>query len=141
MWGSGVGDRETVPYYLQEILARRLRRPVAVRNFAQVAHVSTQELIELILQLRRGRVPDVVVFYDGFNDVGAAYGTGIPGAHFSLGPIKGRIEADPLAMGELPLAARIFARTNTFLLLTSLGVEGTVVLPGRRRRRISSGTG
>jgi lysophospholipase L1-like esterase len=122
MWGDGVIDRETIPYHLQQILARRLNRPVSVRNFAQIAHVSTQELIELILQLREGHIPDLVVFYDGFNDAGAAFESGIAGAHFSLKPIKGRIEGDPLAMGELPLAAELFARTNTFLLLNSLGV-------------------
>lgn len=122
MWGDGVGNAHTISYYLQEVLPQRLNRPVVVRNFAQMAHASTQELIELILQLREGRIPDLVVFYDGFNDVGAAYESGIAGTHFSLNPIKGRIEGDPLAMGQLPLAARIFSRTNTFLLLSSLGV-------------------
>ncbi len=48
-------------------------------NFGVPGRVFTQEIIELILQLRSGARPDVVVFYDGINDVVATVQNGRPG--------------------------------------------------------------
>ena len=45
----------------------------AVTNFGETGYVSTQNLIALMLELRAGRRPDVVVFYDGVNDTYSAY--------------------------------------------------------------------
>lgn len=73
MWGYGVPDWATIPAYLQEKLNTQHNDPVCVRNFAQKAFVSTQGVIELLGQLQQGNVPDVVIFYDGINDVEAAY--------------------------------------------------------------------
>src|SRR5262245_48002446 len=39
-----------------------------VTNFGAPGHTFTQEVFELILQLRSGARPDIVVFYDGIND-------------------------------------------------------------------------
>jgi hypothetical protein len=50
-----------------------------VTNFGQIGYVSTQEVIALMLELRKGNIPDVVVFYDGFNDTMAAYQMGEAG--------------------------------------------------------------
>ena len=55
--------------------ARRLQTQIGnnarvdVTNFGVPGHTFTQEVLELILQLRAGARPDVVVFYDGINDV------------------------------------------------------------------------
>ena len=55
--------------------ARRLQAAVGssarieVTNFGVPGHTFTQEVLELFLQLRAGARPDVVVFYDGINDV------------------------------------------------------------------------
>ena len=38
--------------------------------------MSTQGLVELTVQLEHGNVPDVVVFYDGYNETTAAYSSG-----------------------------------------------------------------
>ncbi len=73
MWGYGVPDGATIPAYLQEKLNRQHDGPVCIRNFAQKAFVSTQGVIELLAQLQQGQVPDMVIFYDGINDVGSAY--------------------------------------------------------------------
>jgi hypothetical protein len=42
---------------------------VEVTNFGVPGHTFMQEILELELQLRAGARPDVVVFYDGINDV------------------------------------------------------------------------
>lgn len=71
MWGEGVRDPYTIPSLVsQDLSARKIKAEIT--NFGEVGYVNTQELLELMLQLERGNVPDVAVFYDGFNDVYAA---------------------------------------------------------------------
>ena len=96
MWGSFLRDEHTIPAEaskrLQTIAASGER--IEVTNFGESGHVSTQGMLELILQLRTGNRPDVVVFYDGINDVFSQLQNGEPGyglnennrvAEFSLG--------------------------------------------------------
>jgi hypothetical protein len=83
MWGTAQRDDHTIPAEA----ARRLQalagpgNRIEVTNFGESGYVTTQELIQLELELRAGNHPDVVVFYDGINDVGTTlqYGAaGIP---------------------------------------------------------------
>ena len=75
MWGTGVPDRQTIPSHLaQEI--RDFDRPVEVTNLGQAGYVSTQEFLALATRLRDFEPPEMVVFYDGFNDVGAGLSVG-----------------------------------------------------------------
>ena len=69
LWGTGVTDAGTIPSQLAE-LYRDSGQSVCIKNFGEAGWVSTQELIELLLQLKQnGRRPDVVVFYDGTDEV------------------------------------------------------------------------
>lgn len=71
-WGVGARDDSTIPSFL----ARELREKglaCDVVNFGESGYVSTQEVIALIRQLQRGNIPDLVIFYDGVNDVYSAY--------------------------------------------------------------------
>lgn len=80
MFGSGERDDFTIP----SIFARETRNRninCEVVNFGQEAYVSTQEVIELALQLQRGNIPDLVIFYDGANDTHSAsqaHAAGLP---------------------------------------------------------------
>jgi len=117
---------------MQQGLERLLDGPVAVSNMAQNAHTTTQEVIELMLQLRSGNVPDFVVFYDGFNDVWAAYESGIAGVHHSFDVITARIEGREDTASAGSFVQDLFSESNTWLLLTSLrerGVLSTSDLP------------
>ncbi len=127
MWGAGVSDSCTIGAYLQRDLSELSDRPVAVHNLAQVGHSSTQELIELMLQLRNGNIPDLVIFYDGFNDVCCSYENGVAGVHASMGPISGRVEGTAKALGILPVWEILLSKTNMWLLITSLQTKG--ILP------------
>ena len=72
MWGAGVGDAATIP----SILAKELQRQGVVAqivNFGETGYVSTQEVMTLMLQLQKGNIPDLVIFYDGVNDTFSAY--------------------------------------------------------------------
>jgi len=62
---------------LQSALGTKAR--VEPTNFGVPGRIFTQEIIELILQLREGARPDVVVFYDGINDVMATVQDGRAG--------------------------------------------------------------
>lgn len=120
MWGTNVSDSGTIGAYLQASLSEYMQRPVAVSNMAQTAHSSTQEVIELMLQLRSGNVPDFVIYYDGFNDVWGAYEAGRAGTHHSEGPISARVEGRPEAFNVHPPLEALLMESNTWLLVTSL---------------------
>jgi hypothetical protein len=81
MWGEGARDDYTIPSWLQRFLDQTAYR-TQITNFGQDGYVSTQELILLLQQLRNGNLPDVVIFYDGFNDSGSAMVNGEAGVTF-----------------------------------------------------------
>ena len=67
MWELGAGDDSTIPsIFADETKNKGIKCEVV--NFGQYAYVSTQEVIELTLQLQKGNIPDVVIFFDGVND-------------------------------------------------------------------------
>jgi lysophospholipase L1-like esterase len=69
LWGSGVSDADTIPSQLARVYVASGQN-VCITNYAEQAWVSTQELVELLLQLKYSiRPPDLVVFYDGENDI------------------------------------------------------------------------
>lgn len=80
-WGDSQRDDHTIPAEtsrrLQELAGAANR--IEVRNFGEGGYVSTQGLLGLQLQLRSGNRPDVVVFYDGINDVVSTVQAGVGG--------------------------------------------------------------
>ena len=68
MWGYGQRDLYTIPSQVAR-LAEQDGVPVRVSNYGQVGWGIWQELGLLEQLLSAGHVPDVVVFYDGCNDV------------------------------------------------------------------------
>ena len=128
MWGSGVSDSGTIAAYLQRDLGELIDRSVAVHNLAQDAYSSTQELIELTLQLRNGNIPDLVIFYDGFNDVCCSYENGVAGVHASLELVAGRVEGTAEALGIMPVWKTVLSKSNTWLLITTLRAKGFLTI-------------
>ena len=72
MWGAGARDDFTIPSILAKQLAKD-GRAFDITNFGEAGYVSTQEVIALLLELQKGNIPDIVIFYDGFNDTYSAY--------------------------------------------------------------------
>jgi lysophospholipase L1-like esterase len=95
MWGVGVPDWGTIPAYMQSALTQAFNGRVCVVNYGDTGFVSTQEMIRLMKLLQRGDVPDMVIFYDGVNDVIAAYNAGEAGAHRNLSSFVNAITAAP----------------------------------------------
>ncbi|NWG18313.1 MAG: hypothetical protein HXY41_16945 [Chloroflexi bacterium] len=107
MWGYGVPDWGTIPAYLQAGLD-----DACVVSYGEMGFNSTQSLIRLIERLQAGDVPDVVIFYDGSNDVTAAHRSSRPGAHFSEEAVAPAVEnaLNAGGAGVSPLRALV---TNT----------------------------
>ena len=72
MWGYYAPDSLTIPSLVAAGLHARRLDDVEVVNLARPGLNLTQEAITLLLELRRGSIPDVAVFFGGFNDVAAA---------------------------------------------------------------------
>lgn len=68
MWGTGHRDAKTIPSQVASALAEQGVRGVEITNLAETGYVFTQEFVQLLMLLRSGARPDVVVFYDGIND-------------------------------------------------------------------------
>ena len=69
LWGTGVDDANTLPSHLARLYSQS-GQSVCIKNYGEAAWVSTQELIQLLLQLKHaGRRPDIVVFYDGTDEI------------------------------------------------------------------------
>jgi hypothetical protein len=93
LYGTGVPDWATIPSYLSRELNSATAACIVVRNFGVEGYVTNQEVILLMEQLKAGRHPGIVIFYDGVNDAYAgAVSPGVPAAHMSLSNIKARVE-------------------------------------------------
>jgi lysophospholipase L1-like esterase len=93
MYGTAVPDWATFPSYLSRDLNASGSGCVVVSNFGVEGYLSNQELILLTEQLKAGGHPDLVIFYDGLNDAGAAGpSSGPPQPHFYIDKIKPRVE-------------------------------------------------
>jgi len=68
VWGAGVRDGGTLASALARNLARR-GIEADVTNHGQLGYASTQEVIALLRRAQQRDLPDVVIFYDGYNDV------------------------------------------------------------------------
>jgi hypothetical protein len=79
MMGMGARDDRTIPAVLAARLGE-LGHRVALTNYGQLGHNSTQELITLQELLRAGTRFDIALFYDGANDMATAEQTGRAGA-------------------------------------------------------------
>lgn len=72
IWGWGVPDNGTVASCLQENLDALLSGPVRVVNLAQPGWTVTQQVIALMLEIRAGSRPDLVLLTAGLHDAAAA---------------------------------------------------------------------
>ncbi len=64
MWGTGVADDNTIPAIFDQLTTR-----YEVSNYGEGGHTTRQMLALLINLIDTRKLPDVVVFYDGFNHI------------------------------------------------------------------------
>jgi lysophospholipase L1-like esterase len=78
VWGEGSRDGYTIPSQISRLL-NDAGTPYYVTNYGQTGYVSTQDLIMFQMQLLNGNIPDVAIFYGGFNDILSAYQQNVSG--------------------------------------------------------------
>jgi hypothetical protein len=99
-YGTMVPDWATLPSALSRIL--NTRAPcVQVTNLAVEGYNSNQELLLLVEELKAGHVPDVVVFYDGFNDADVGTSPSGPTTHLRYATVKQRLQGKFSIYGDL----------------------------------------
>jgi lysophospholipase L1-like esterase len=86
-WGIGSRDDFTIPSLLSKKLNQGLDRFVVV-NHGQQTFNFKQEVINLVLLLMQGDIPDYVIFYDGVNEAMVGHTTGQAGSFFRASDIK-----------------------------------------------------
>jgi len=125
MWGTGAPNWETIPAYVQQGLAKRRQGPVCVMNFAESAYVVMQDMLMLLVQLRSGNVPDVVLFYNIGGDIYAAYQSGRAGVPENLAQLAARFE------GRLKPSTVVdqLRRTSAYALIDALMGTLTIAHP------------
>jgi lysophospholipase L1-like esterase len=127
MMGLGARDDATIP----AILARRLGElghRTAITNFGQLGHNSTQEAISLFQLLKEGEPPDIVLFYDGINEMACAEQSGRADAVFNESRRRAEFNLlHPDRRGDLFVAALMTAIPRTLRRLrrlTGLPLQG-----------------
>ncbi len=104
MWGHFAPDSATIPTLVANDLSQRFDTPISVENYAQSGFNLTQELITLVLELRRGNVPDIAIFLDGINEIGPTMEGGWPGEIYQQAAAARRHErgTPPINSWEAP---------------------------------------
>lgn len=87
---------------ITSIMSKLLNRSgnYVVNNIGAGARHSTIELIKLILLLQSGTIPDIVVFYDGVNEINTLFLEGKVGVHVGYNLISKKINGKILTHQE-----------------------------------------
>ncbi len=114
---SSMADSASMPCFLQEALDTLCTGPVRVENRAVPGWTSDQAMIDLCIQLRDGRTPDLVLFVGGFHDAASAWRSGRSGGHPGLEVMRRSIETGEQAGGESGAWMSVLETTSTWRLI------------------------
>jgi hypothetical protein len=119
MWGTGARDEFTIPSYVSKMLAEKYPQRIRVVNYGQDGYVTTQEVITLLREIQMDRVPDIAVFYDGYNEIFTAMQAGAAGIPMNeYNRMREFNILHPSRTRDFYL--EVLTRTNTFQLLRGL---------------------
>lgn len=117
LWAQFNRDWDTIPSLVAKHYEESGRR-VCVKNYGEPGWVNTQEVIELLLELKRAtRKPDVVIFYDGSTDAVLPYESDQVDVHLGFPRIKKEFESLETASGS---SFEYLRSTNTYVALRSI---------------------
>ena len=116
MLGWGSPDWGTITAYLQSNLAENSEESVCVVNYGQSGYVFTQSSIALLNLLQADTIPDIVIFYDGVNEVQAAYESGKAGTPVNLAPITDRFAQSEHPLVTFVKSTRMFALAKNWVM-------------------------
>lgn len=102
MWGEGARDAYTIAGHTAQLIADE-GQPQQVVNYGQTGYVSMQDLILFQSQLATDNIPDIAIFYQGFNDVYSAYLQDISGIPYRENQRVSDVEAGRLLRSGQPV--------------------------------------
>ena len=108
MFGYTSRDEGTIPSQLAALLAEAGVAAVDLVNLAQSTFNVTQGLNTLALELRDGRVPDVVAFLDGNNEIAPVFQGGQPGEILNQELVAERVRGGERSMATLLVRSLTF---------------------------------
>ena len=120
MWSAGAPDKDSIPS-LVALDYEKAGKPVCIVNYAEKGWTNTQEIVELIENLKHAaRKPDVVLFYDGGTEAFAAYQSGRADVHSNYNSFRTFLDK----WGASQKAGfSYFSQTNTYRLLEMIAVK------------------
>jgi hypothetical protein len=117
-WGPYSHDWETISSFLAKQFEESGRR-VCVKNYGQPGWGNTQEVIELLLELKRAKKkPDAVIFLDGSLDSFLPYESDQVDVHMGFPEFKREFESWKAKKEQAGFG--YFGSTNTYLALQRL---------------------
>ena len=106
MFGWSIRDDYTIASSVSRLLNEK-EDDYLVYNYGQSGYIFMQEIMKLMLLLREGHRPDYVLFYDGINDVYAAYQSGRVGTIQNVDHIKKKLkQVQPTPLQHFILAVK-----------------------------------
>ncbi len=130
MWGWGSPDSETIASLLAADY-ERAGRQVCIVNYGEKGWANTQELFELIQELKHsGRRPDVVLFYDGGTEAFTAYENKRVDVHSNYLDFKNYLES---WITEKKSGLSYLSRSNTYRLLENIAAKVSSKEAGKDR--------
>lgn len=120
MWGWGSPDSETIAS-LVAAHYESAGQQVCIVNYGEKGWANTQELIELVQQLKHAdRKPDVVLFYDGGTEAFTAYENKQVDVHSNYLDFRNYLEG---WITERKSGFSYLSRTNTYRLLENIAAR------------------
>lgn len=81
MYSSGARDKHTIPSKIAQLIHKNFpNKNVEVTNFGCHGYTRATENIQLQQELIKNNIPDIVIFYDGVNEVISAHQSNAAGA-------------------------------------------------------------
>jgi hypothetical protein len=120
MWGWGSPDSETIPSLVAADY-EKAGRQVCIVNYGEKGWANTQELFELIQELKHAdHKPDVVLFYDGGTEAFTAYENKKVDVHSNYLDFKNYLEG---WITEKKSGFSYLSRSNTYHLLENIAAK------------------
>jgi hypothetical protein len=120
MWGWGSPDSETIPSLVAADY-ERAGRQVCIVNYGEKGWANTQELFELVQELKHtDRRPDVVLFYDGGTEAFTAYENKKVDVHSNYLDFKNYLDS---WITERKSGFSYLSRSNTYRLLENIAAR------------------
>jgi lysophospholipase L1-like esterase len=108
--GWGAPDSLTIPSLFAKKLYEKKQKGACVFNYGEDSYNLFQNIIDLVIQLQKGNIPDKIIFLTGANEIINSYVTGDYTQHLFVSDFKEKLETFNILLS-------LIKGTNTFKLI------------------------